>query len=131
MVQTYFTPSVTAAAGNSLLTHPHAPCSPCAPTCVCSHHPSFPGTGIIGVAFVPLAELAKGVPVEGAFRLINPVTRMEAGQIVLGMGWHNTLRLPGEPPASSESRLTASVSADPPTAHQPGRWLPPSITWII
>ena len=39
---------------------------------------------------------------EGAFRLINPVTRMEAGQIVLGMGWHNPLRLPGEPPASGK-----------------------------
>ena len=57
-----------------------------------------PARGIIGVAFVPLAELAKGLPVEGAFRLINPVTRQEAGQLVLGMGWHNPLRLPGEAP---------------------------------
>lgn len=64
-----------------------------------------PARGIIGVAFVPLADLARGVPVEGAFRLINPVTRQEAGQLVLGMGWHNPLRLPGEAPPSGERQV--------------------------
>ncbi|KAG1672779.1 hypothetical protein FOA52_002767 [Chlamydomonas sp. UWO 241] len=57
-----------------------------------------PSRGIIGVAFVPLGALSSGTPVEGAFRLINPVTRQEAGQVVLGIGWHNPLRLPGEAP---------------------------------
>jgi hypothetical protein len=59
-----------------------------------------PSRSIIGVAFVPLAELSRGAPVEGAFRLINPLSRQEVGQVVLGMGWHNPLRLPGEMPVS-------------------------------
>ena len=59
-----------------------------------------PQRGIIGVARVPLGDLSRGIPVEGTFRLINPLNQQEAGQIVLGMGWHNPLRLPGEAPPS-------------------------------
>lgn len=51
------------------------------------------------MAVVLLSELSRGMPVEGTFRIINPLTREEAGQLVLGMGWHNPLRLPGEAPA--------------------------------
>jgi hypothetical protein len=54
---------------------------------------------VIGIAFVPLNDLARGVPVEGTFNLVNPLTRQKAGQIVLGLGWHNPLRLPGELPS--------------------------------
>lgn len=59
-----------------------------------------PQRGIIGVARVPLGDLSRGIPVEGSFRLINPLNQQEAGQIILGMGWHNPLRLPGEAPPS-------------------------------
>eukprot|EP00798_Chlamydomonas_sp_ICE-L_P022119 gene22119-29179_t len=51
---------------------------------------------IIGTAFVPLAALAQGMPVEAVFRLVNPVSKKPAGKIVIGMGWHNPLQLPGE-----------------------------------
>lgn len=53
---------------------------------------------IVGVASVPLASLASGEPVEGAFKISNPVTRKPAGRLVLGLGWHNPLQLPGAPP---------------------------------
>ena len=57
-----------------------------------------PLRAIVGVASVPLAGLAQGVPVEGAFKLTNPVTRQPAGRVVLGLGWHNPLQLPGAVP---------------------------------
>jgi hypothetical protein len=59
----------------------------------------------VGVASVPLAGLAGGVPVEGAWRLVNPVTRQPAGRLVLGLGWHNPLALanPGGPPPKGEA----------------------------
>ena len=57
-----------------------------------------PMRSIIGTAHVPLAGLAQGVPVEGAFKLTNPVTRKPAGRIVIGLGWHNPLQPAGAPP---------------------------------
>lgn len=83
--------------------HPRA----CVPACLNSREMQFvvfddagasdPMRCIIGMASVPLASLAQGIPVEGSFRLTNPVTKRPAGKIVLGLGWHNPLQLPGEP----------------------------------
>lgn len=53
---------------------------------------------IVGVASIPMASLAAGVPVEGAFKLTNPITKRPAGRIILGLGWHNPLQLPGTAP---------------------------------
>ncbi|GFR44254.1 hypothetical protein Agub_g5456 [Astrephomene gubernaculifera] len=67
-----------------------------------------PLRAIVGVASVPLAGLASGVPVEGAFKLTNPVTRQPAGRLVLGLGWHNPLQLPGAPPKAPAPKVPIS-----------------------
>ncbi|KAG2447989.1 hypothetical protein HYH02_007017 [Chlamydomonas schloesseri] len=70
-----------------------------------------PLRAIVGVASVPLAGLAQGVPVEGAFKLTNPVTRQPAGRLVLGLGWHNPLQLPGAVPKPPPPRVP--ISSEP------------------
>ncbi|KAG2431181.1 hypothetical protein HXX76_009709 [Chlamydomonas incerta] len=70
-----------------------------------------PLRAIVGVASVPLAGLAQGVPVEGAFKITNPVTRQPAGRIVLGLGWHNPLQLPGAVPKPPPPRVP--ISSEP------------------
>jgi hypothetical protein len=44
---------------------------------------------LIGVAAVPLASLAEGVPIEGRFCLTNPVDAQPAGSIQICVAWHN------------------------------------------
>ncbi|KAG2486785.1 hypothetical protein HYH03_014584 [Edaphochlamys debaryana] len=70
-----------------------------------------PLRAIIGIASVPLTALASGVPVEGAFKLTNPVTRQPAGRVVLGLGWHNPLALPGAPAKGPAPRVP--ISSEP------------------
>ncbi len=54
---------------------------------------------------------------EGAFKLINPVTKKESGRIVLGMGWHNPLSLPSARP--NKPTTTALAASRPATAAAP------------
>ncbi|KXZ46909.1 hypothetical protein GPECTOR_39g403 [Gonium pectorale] len=68
-----------------------------------------PIRSLIGVASIPLAALASGVPVEGAFKVTHPVTRQAAGRVVLGMGWHNPLQLPGAPPKGPPPKVPIST----------------------
>lgn len=68
---------------------------------------------IIGIAFVPLAALAQGMPVEGAFRLVNPVSKQPAGKIILGMGWHNPLVLASEAQKTTNQRPAMSTAQPP------------------
>ncbi|GLI67567.1 hypothetical protein VaNZ11_011794 [Volvox africanus] len=67
-----------------------------------------PLRAIVGLASIPMTSLANGIPVEGSFKLTNPVTRKPAGRVVLGMGWHNPLQLPGAPPKSPPPRVPIS-----------------------
>ncbi|GIL57334.1 hypothetical protein Vafri_12599 [Volvox africanus] len=67
-----------------------------------------PLRAIVGLASIPMTSLANGIPVEGSFKLTNPVTRRPAGRVVLGMGWHNPLQLPGAPPKSPPPRVPIS-----------------------
>ncbi len=70
----------------------------CNSTCRLLPQGDDPMRAIVGVASIPMASLAAGVPVEGAFKLTNPITKRPAGRIILGMGWHNPLQLPGTAP---------------------------------
>ncbi|GLC41809.1 hypothetical protein PLESTM_001241900 [Pleodorina starrii] len=70
-----------------------------------------PLRAIVGVGSIPLASLASGIPVEGAFKLTNPVTRKPAGRVILGLGWHNPLQLPGAPPKAPPPRVP--ISSEP------------------
>lgn len=67
-----------------------------------------PMRAIVGVASIPMASLAAGVPVEGAFKLTNPITKRPAGRIILGLGWHNPLQLPGTAPQAPPPRVPIS-----------------------
>lgn len=61
---------------------------------------------LIGVATVPLASLAEGIPVEGTFCLTNPVAAQPAGTIQISVAWHN-------PRATSNKQLQARVPLAP------------------
>ncbi|EFJ46513.1 hypothetical protein VOLCADRAFT_118102 [Volvox carteri f. nagariensis] len=80
-----------------------------------------PLRAIVGVASIPMASLASGIPVEGAFKLTNPVNRKPAGRMVLGLGWHNPLQLPGATPRVPPPRVPISSEVqDGESAHDFG-----------
>jgi len=50
-----------------------------------------PSTALLGLASVPLAPLAEGVPVQGAYSLMQPGTGQPAGTVWLSIAWHDPL----------------------------------------
>jgi hypothetical protein len=46
---------------------------------------------LIGVAAVPLASLAEGIPVEGVYSITSPVDAQPAGSIQISVAWHNPM----------------------------------------
>lgn len=50
-----------------------------------------PSAALLGLASVPLGPLSEGVPVQGAFTLVHPVTGAAAGTVRVSIAWHDPL----------------------------------------